>query len=116
MGDMVGALMSLKEGALAFKTGKKAQKVSQETRGTLADVVMFSGCEDCQTSADAVEHGVGNTGAMSFALIKALSGNPYGLSYLQLLDQIRAILRGKYSQIPQLSSGRPMDMNQYFSM
>ncbi|KAI0244063.1 Ca(2+)-dependent cysteine protease, partial [Massospora cicadina] len=115
MGDMVGALQSLKSGVTSFTTGKKAEKISQQTRGTLADVVMFSGCEDCQTSADAVEQGVGNTGAMSHALIKALSNNPHNMSYLQLLTEVRKILKGKYTQVPQLSSGRPMDMNQCFN-
>ncbi|KAJ9049401.1 Ca(2+)-dependent cysteine protease [Entomophthora muscae] len=63
-----------------------------------------------------MEQGVGSTGAMSYALITTLNKNPHNLSYLQLLKEVRDILRGKYSQIPQLSSGRPMDMNQSFNM
>lgn len=73
-------------------------------------------CDDSQTSADAVEQGVGNTGAMSYALIKALSRNPHNMTYIQLLTEVRGILRGKYTQVPQLSSGRPMDMHSTFNM
>ncbi|KAJ9048574.1 Ca(2+)-dependent cysteine protease [Entomophthora muscae] len=115
MGDMVGAFMSLKK-SFGKSSGKNAQKISQETKGTLADVIMFSGCKDSQTSADAHESGVGHIGAMSFALIKVLSSNPHGLSYIELLARVRSILKAKYTQVPQLSSGRPMDMNSLFNM
>ncbi len=49
---------------------------------------------------------------MSFAFITALHRAPYP-TYGQLLGEIRSIL-SQYSQIPQMSSGRPMDMNQPF--
>ncbi|KAI9297498.1 peptidase C14 [Neoconidiobolus thromboides FSU 785] len=115
MGDIAGALMGLKGGVSQLTSGKKADKISKETRGSLADVVMFSGCMDNQTSADAVIASQA-TGAMSFALIKALTTNPHGMSMLTLLHEVRNILRGKYTQVPQLSSGRPMDMNMPFNM
>lgn len=41
MGDMVGAFLSLKKGLK--KSRKNPEKISQETRSSLADVVMFSG-------------------------------------------------------------------------
>ncbi|KXN72137.1 hypothetical protein CONCODRAFT_5060 [Conidiobolus coronatus NRRL 28638] len=95
-GDIMGAAMGLKSGL------EKLVKV------------MFSGCKDTQTSADTQEQGVGATGAMSYALIKSLTTDPYGLTYLQLLNSVRQILRGKYQQLPQLSSGRPMNMESKF--
>jgi len=68
-----------------------------------ADVIQFSGCKDNQTSADAK---IGNisTGAMSYAIITALSQNRQ-YTYAQLLTEIRRIMKEKrFSQIPQLSS------------
>ncbi|TPX51081.1 hypothetical protein SeLEV6574_g00511 [Synchytrium endobioticum] len=56
----------------------------QASRGTYADVVMFSGCKDRQTSADTSVSGVGATGAMSYALIRALNTD-LNQSYAMLL-------------------------------
>ena len=66
-GDKDGALSSI------MSLGKQlleARMISSEARKrntTLADVIMFSGCKDDQTSADAQEAGRA-TGAMSYAL------------------------------------------------
>ncbi|KAG7127967.1 Metacaspase-1A like protein [Verticillium longisporum] len=67
---------------------------------------MWSGSKDDQTSADAT---IANkaTGAMSHAFISALKANPQQ-SYVELLNSIREILEGSYSQLPQLSSSHPM--------
>lgn len=47
------------------------------------------------------------TGAMSYAFIASLHQNPQQ-SYMQLLNNIRGILKVKYSQKPQLSASHPM--------
>ena len=36
------------------------------------------------------------------------------LSFVQVLNRMRGVLRGRYSQIPQLSSSRPLDVEQPF--
>ena len=41
-------------------------------RSTQADVVMFSGCKDYQTSADTNVSGFGATGAASFAFVNTV--------------------------------------------
>lgn len=51
-----------------------------------------------------------NKGLMEIAALRA---NPHQ-SYLQLLNSVRAILREKYSQRPQLSSSHPIDVNLQF--
>lgn len=80
-----------------------------------ADVLMFSGCSDEQTSADTSIQGVGRTGAMSYAFIATLRANPRGLTFAGLLGQMRDVLRGQsFGQVPQLSSSHPMDMGQPF--
>lgn len=93
--------------------GKDSSK-QQEEKISPAEVIMLSGCKDQQTSADATIHGK-HTGAMSHAFVTALSSNPRQ-SYAQLLQSTRQILSGKFSQIPQLSTSHPMEMNQLFIM
>jgi hypothetical protein len=93
----------------------QAQIKTEMTKGSAADVVMFSSCRDDQTSADASISGIGSTGAMSFAFIEVLSKNKV-LTYRELLFRVREVLRARFSQVPQLSSSHPMDMNQYFVM
>ncbi|KAI9223627.1 peptidase C14, caspase domain-containing protein [Blastocladiella britannica] len=77
-----------------------------------AHVVMLAGCKDMQTSADAKINGIA-TGAMSWAMLKAMREKP-GLSTQQLLQVTRLLLGEHFSQIPQLSSGHPLDMDALF--
>ncbi|KAF2097341.1 putative metacaspase [Rhizodiscina lignyota] len=79
-------------------------------KGENKRVIMFSGCRDDQTSADANIAG-GHVGAMSWAFLETVRA--YGnLSYLQLLQNTRWLLRQRYTQVPQLSVGSEMDLNQ----
>ncbi|KAJ1982028.1 Ca(2+)-dependent cysteine protease [Dimargaris xerosporica] len=114
-GNSAKAIAGLVSGFKAFTQGGKAEeaeRITKETKGTTADVIQFAGCRDDQTSADAT---IANraTGAMSHALIEVL-GNTHSITYTQLLFGVRDILKSKYSQIPQMSTGRPMDMNTEF--
>ncbi|KAF9550644.1 Ca(2+)-dependent cysteine protease [Mortierella hygrophila] len=113
-GDLGGMMNSL--GGIGKKIGRPndRQRIIQ-TKSSPSDCVMFSGCKDNQTSADAKEAGFGMTGAMTFSFITALTANPRQ-SYLQLLNSIRDILRAKYEQKPQLSSSHPVDLNLIFTM
>ncbi|KAH9246012.1 hypothetical protein BASA81_016474 [Batrachochytrium salamandrivorans] len=85
-----------------------ARKKTIEQKSSEADVVMFSGCKDSQTSADAVIDGSA-TGAMSWALLAVLSQNP-NPNLTDLLRQLREKLHGKYEQIPQMSTSRQVDV------
>ncbi|KAI8078627.1 caspase domain-containing protein [Halteromyces radiatus] len=113
-GNVGGALSSLMSLGNKVMTGKKTDERIKQFKGSEADVIMFSGCKDDQTSADAVINARA-TGAMSYSLITALRANK-NQSYLQLLNSIRAILREKYSQRPQFSSSHPIDTNLLFIM
>ncbi|QPG73014.1 hypothetical protein FOA43_000318 [Brettanomyces nanus] len=97
----------------AANTGGNQEAIKQQ-KMSAADVIMFSGCKDSQTSADAQEMGQ-FTGALSFAFIQVLSQNPMQ-SYLTLLQNIRAVLSTKYTQKPQLSSSHQIDPNIRFIM
>ncbi|ORY06989.1 hypothetical protein K493DRAFT_332938 [Basidiobolus meristosporus CBS 931.73] len=95
---------------------KGKERRNQEAKSSVADVIMFSGCKDYQTSADTSQEGFGNTGAMSYAFITALSRTK-NLTYLQLLQTLRQIMVDKgYTQQPSMSSGRPIDVNAMFVM
>ncbi|CAE6424256.1 unnamed protein product [Rhizoctonia solani] len=107
-GDMGGVFKGI-GGLLKTATGgqKKADEYARQTRTSAADVISWSGCKDSQTSADTVEAGEA-TGAMSYAFIEVLKQKPQQ-TYQELLNNIREVLRNKYSQKPQLSSSHPMD-------
>lgn len=78
------------------------------------DVIMLSGCNDNQTSADAY---INNTfqGAMSWAFIETLNSNP-DISWRTLLENMRNLLKkNNFSQIPQLSSAKMMDIQTVIS-
>ncbi|KAI9342089.1 peptidase C14, caspase domain-containing protein [Zopfochytrium polystomum] len=96
--------------------GKRITESHQfKDRTTDADVVLLSGCLDSQTSADANIDGR-STGALTYAIM-AVVKNSEGrhVSFLDMLLQIRNILKDKkYKQVPQLSTGRPIDFSKAF--
>ncbi|OJJ60520.1 hypothetical protein ASPSYDRAFT_737834 [Aspergillus sydowii CBS 593.65] len=94
--------------------GDSARERTVRTKTSPADVVMFSGSKDTQTSADTFQDGEAR-GALSWAFIKVLQRYP-NLSYVQLLNLIRAELDGKYTQKPQLSCSHPLDTDLLFVM
>ena len=78
---------------------------------TTANVVLLSGCRDDQTSADAVEEGQ-NCGALTYGFIKSCRISEGKPRWKYMLKDIRCLLvLKKYTQIPQLSSGRDINLN-----
>ncbi|KAJ3372487.1 Ca(2+)-dependent cysteine protease [Allomyces arbusculus] len=120
-GNKMQALMSAAAGMkLLFKPPPPQQseiaEKNQREKASAADIISFSGCRDDQTSADAQISGQ-YTGALSHALIQTLSqGNGHDLTFTQLLESVRDILKNGYSQIPQMSSGRLVDLNSRFCL
>ena len=93
---------------------KKKSKPRRQPAPKLSygDVIMFAGCADHQTSADAVIQGRA-AGAMSSALIHVFThtDHPNKISFAEILRQMRLYLqKNGYSQVPQMSSSRDMDM------
>jgi len=110
---IASALMGIFDGSLSQAASNVNQQEIIQKRQHVADVIQLSGCRDNQTSADASINNV-STGAMSYALITVLSQNQ-NITYSQLLTQIRQIMNQKhFSQVPQLSSSHPMNMNEQF--
>ncbi|KAK1987922.1 caspase domain-containing protein [Colletotrichum cereale] len=111
LGAVASSIFSFGKRAIA---GDGAYEKTKETRTSPADVIMWSGSKDSQTSADAT---IANqaTGAMSYAFITALKAKPQQ-SYVELLNSIRDVLQEKYTQLPQLSSSHPIDTDLLYVM
>ncbi|KAI9710571.1 MAG: Ca(2+)-dependent cysteine protease [Bogoriella megaspora] len=111
----IGGMLSTGMGLLKKATGgNDAYQRNLRTKTSPADVVMWSGSKDSQTSSDA-QIGGQATGAMSWAFVSALKKNPQQ-SYVQLLNSIRDELEGKYDQKPQLSCSHPLNTNLLYVM
>lgn len=105
-GDMGGVASNVMGFLKKATTGDEAYNRTVATKTSPADVVMWSGSKDDQTSADASIASQA-TGAMSWAFITAMKKNPQQ-SYVQLLNSIRDELQTKYTQKPQLSCSHPL--------
>ncbi|KAJ2436354.1 Ca(2+)-dependent cysteine protease [Coemansia sp. RSA 2424] len=122
-GDIAGAIKGLVKSVDIVMTGDQKLEKARKNKSTLGDAIMFSGCKDDQTSADTKAAKMGSnrpedlafTGAMSHALISSMNENPHQ-TYVQLLQNVRKRLEVKYTQVPQLSTGRLMDVNTIFIM
>uniref|UniRef100_A0A0W0EY84 Peptidase C14 caspase domain-containing protein n=1 Tax=Moniliophthora roreri TaxID=221103 RepID=A0A0W0EY84_MONRR len=112
MGGVFSSVMGLAKMATGAGDAKKAEQLTRQTKTSPADCISFSGCKDAQTSADTHEGGQA-TGAMSYAFMLTLSQNPQQ-SYIELLNNVRDILRAKYSQKPQLAASHPIDTSLMF--
>ncbi|ORX46395.1 hypothetical protein BCR36DRAFT_585213 [Piromyces finnis] len=109
------SLKSIFDGSLRKAASNGVDPEVLKQRQNLADVIQFSGCRDNQTSADAK---IGNvaTGAMSLAIITLLNEEKE-YTYTEMLANIKQIMaEKKFTQIPQLSTSRPLNMNEKFSM
>ncbi|KAF9873597.1 caspase domain-containing protein [Colletotrichum karsti] len=105
-GDLGGVASNIMGFIKKATTGEDAHNRAMQTKTSPADVIMFSGSKDDQTSADATIAAQA-TGAMSWAFITALKKNPQQ-SYVQLLNSIRDELATRYTQKPQLSCSHPL--------
>lgn len=113
-GDMSGMANTAMGFFKKATKGEANYEKARQTKTSPADVVMWSGSKDTQTSQDAQIAGQA-TGAMSWAFITALKKNPQQ-SYVQLLNSIRDELEAKYTQKPQLSCSHPLDTNLLYVM
>lgn len=92
--------------------GLQAEQFAEDWSREGKTVFMFSGCRDDQTSADAVIGGSA-VGAMSWAFLQTMQ-IPQQLSFVQILQNTRTLLKQNYNQVPQLSVGYQVDLNRPF--
>lgn len=94
------------------KKSKKSKKSYDNSSD--ANVIMLSGCMDDQCSADAKIEGK-STGAMTYAFKTALDETSGDCTYGDLVSTMYNVLsKGGYSQVPQLSTARPFDLQSKF--
>lgn len=74
-GNKSGALSSLMSLGKNIMGRKSVDDRVKQFKSSESDVIMFSGCKDNQTSADAMENGA-STGAMSYAFTSKLIHHP----------------------------------------
>ena len=95
--------------------GKKhtRQEILERMNTTRAMIMQISGCRDEQTSADTNALSGTSTGAMSYAFITTMKKNP-NQTWATLIKDMRDCLHSgprKFTQMPQLSMGRPVNPN-----
>lgn len=88
------------------RTSLTINNVSKELQG---NIVCISGCQDNQTSADAYIQDK-YCGAMTWSLLECTKLNKKP-TWNVLISNMRNCLRGKYSQIVQISSDKRIDFN-----
>ncbi|KAJ3071908.1 hypothetical protein HDU98_004622 [Podochytrium sp. JEL0797] len=94
------------------QAGYRTESFGQAQYDGPKECYLISGCQDEQTSADSSFSGR-PMGALTFALLHVLEQNRQ-LSFEQMLASLRGFMRGRYSQIPQLSCGVKVDPNALF--
>lgn len=110
-----GTGMDLAYNLFESVSGQKRMLQDRNRRGVLAretrgQVVMLSGCQDPQTSADAWINKKAQ-GAMTWATLKAFSDIGNVITYEQLITVTRANLKeGRYEQLPNLACGKALDL------
>jgi hypothetical protein len=107
-GDTMGAIQEAMRAINLIKSDAPAEQPKEkretiEQKMSKAEILMFSGCMDHQTSADAHIEGQ-MTGAMSWAILKVLE-NRQEIKLNELLVELRGLLKGHYKQVPQMSTG-----------
>lgn len=76
------------------------------------DVVLFSGCEDDQTSADVQTSNSAAGGAMTQSFVAAYNENPMA-TYPEFMKAIhKSLKRRNFSQRPQLTSSQPFNASE----
>lgn len=103
-----GTLMDLKYNYLS-KTDYNDIVINEKSKESKGNVYLISGCKDEQTSADAF---INNKfqGAMTWAFLKTVNENK-DISWKDLLLKMRELLKEGFTQIPQLSAGKNIDIN-----
>eukprot|EP01063_Lacrimia_lanifica_P023189 TRINITY_DN30676_c0_g1_i1.p1 TRINITY_DN30676_c0_g1~~TRINITY_DN30676_c0_g1_i1.p1 ORF type:complete len:365 (+),score=91.37 TRINITY_DN30676_c0_g1_i1:51-1145(+) len=107
--------------------GNASQDQYRDAANGLADVYMFSGCADKQTSADVSnvasfglpsDAGPGGAGgACTNALLNVMYKHDSRVTWCECLGQMRSFLKEKrYTQIPQLSSSRQLQLKDNFEV
>lgn len=82
-----------------------------------AGAVLYMGCQEGKSSADAYIPGAGYNGAFSYFLLASLRQAGYSITYLDLLKETNAKLRANgYAQIVQMACSKGMENSLFGNM
>jgi hypothetical protein len=104
-----GTIMNLRYNYLNGSAGDQliVDTYAAETRG---DIICISGCKDTQTSEDAFIEGKYG-GALTWSINNTVLNNNNDTTWGQLVENMRSLMiSSEYTQIPQFSSGKAIDM------
>lgn len=102
-----GTILDLNYSYPSYTVGVSSSLDTIDTDGT---VILISGCLDNQKSAEANIVEGKMSGAMTWSLLETLKQYPTGLTWNTLLTNMRKLLNSAgFIQIPQLSSGKPLN-------
>jgi len=116
---VAGTIMAGHAASSSSNKKYKKKKAVRKKPDPVADVFCFSGCADNQTSADTnALAGNATTGAMTYSFIEAIEKGGHdwhSFTYRSFLIAIRKKMKEKrFKQTPQLSSGRPLNLDTPF--
>ena len=83
--------------------------VNDKNSETKGDIFFISGSSDSQTSADAYINKKFQ-GAMTWSFLNSVNSKP-DLTWRELLLKMRELLKNNYTQVPQFSSNKSIDIN-----
>lgn len=110
-----GTVLDLKYNVKVRLQGRKTRiniDIDNHYTDSNADICLFSGCKDNQTSADAWEERKFQ-GAMTFGYLKTYID---GITYSDFITKLTAFLKSSgYQQIPQMSTGRQLNINSVYT-
>ena len=83
--------------------------INDKNTQTKGNIFFISGSSDSQTSADAY---INNKfqGAMTWSFLNSINSNP-DLTWKELLLKMRELLKNNYTQVPQFSTNKSIDIN-----
>jgi len=104
-----GTVLDLKYQYL--ENGSNVVNTNNKVSETNGNVFMISGCSDWQTSADAYIQQQFR-GAMTWSFLQSVQPN---ITWRNLLQNMRNALKSKgFEQVPQISSGKPLNLDSNF--
>lgn len=96
-------LYAIFDNCFAGTIDRSIKPIFRTIENVKANVVIFSGCGEQQTSADAYIDGKFQ-GALTYCIIEVLNKYKYDVTNLELLEEVNKMLkRGRYSQIAELA-------------
>lgn len=97
--------------------GKFILQKNDKQTASKGEVIMLSGCQDEQTSADIFVAGK-SQGALTYAILNVLKNNNYKITFEKLLSEVREFISSKKlsRQIPCLTCGTFVDVTKQFTL